>query len=207
MYLEIVILRHGQSAGNRDRVFTGHSPSPLTERGHREALAAAQRISARPVDEIHSSDLERALDTAAPLVARTGVALTTSPALRERSFGKLTGRAFNDVEAKEPEVWRAVMTRDPHYRPAGGESNIDCRERVGGFLDALIERRKEGRVVLVSHGVAINQMLYHLLGLPPRETPAVVFHIENCSVQRVERRDDGTLRITCINDKSHLAEI
>jgi broad specificity phosphatase PhoE len=207
IHLELVILRHGHSVGNRDRVFTGHGPSPLTERGRLEALAAAMRISARPVDEIHSSDLTRALETAAPLVSATGAPLSTSRALRERSFGELTGRTFDDIKAKDPDVWHALKTRDPLYRPAGGESNNDCRERVAGYLEALFERRQEGRVVLVSHGVAINQMLYHLLGLPLRETPPVLFHIENCSIQRAERHADGTLRITCINDKSHLAEI
>jgi broad specificity phosphatase PhoE len=61
--------------------------------------------------------------------------------------------------------------------------------------------------VIVSHGIAINQMLYHLLGLAAGEMPPIVFHIENCSVQRVERRPDGSRRIMGINDTAHLATL
>ncbi len=207
MHLELVIVRHGQSEGNRDRVFTGHGPSPLTERGHREAQAAARRIAEKPVDAIYSSDLQRALQTAAPIVSATGVELASDPALRERNFGDLTGMPFADIEALHPDVWRALLARDPLFRPPGGESNADCRARMAGFVEDLFTRRAEGRIVLVSHGVAINQLLYHLLGLPPEVPPSVVFGVENCSMQRIERRADGTVRIACVNDRGHLEGI
>jgi len=203
MSVELVIVRHGQSEGNRDRVFTGHGPSPLTERGRREAEATARRIAEKPVSAIFSSDLPRALETAAPIVEKAGLPLVADGALRERNFGDLTGTSFTDIEARHPDVWRALLARDPLFRPPGGESNADCRARIAGFVDALLARGVEGRVVLVSHGVAINQLLYHLLGVPAELPPPVVFRVDNCSVQRVERHE-GVVRILGINDRSHL---
>ncbi len=207
MLLEIAIVRHGQSEGNRDQVFTGHSASPLTELGRKQAEATAERLAARPVDAIYASDLPRAMQTAEPLVQRTGAPFLTDAAIRERNIGDLTGKTFGEIETQMPEVWRALLARDPAFRPPGGESSIDVRARVGAFLDGLWNRHGEGRIVLVSHGIAINQMLYHLLGMAPEELPHVVFHIENCSVQRVERRLDGSRRIMAINDTAHLAAI
>jgi broad specificity phosphatase PhoE len=88
---------------------------------------------------------------------------------------------------------------------------------VGGFLDELFahppsaplapdEERPVVRVAVFSHGVAINHMLRHVLGLGPGHGQ-FFFMIENCSLSRFERREDGTARIFAVNDIAHLAGI
>ncbi len=207
MALELVIVRHGQSQGNRDRVFTGHGPSPLTERGRDEARCAAVRIAARPVDALFSSDLPRAMQTAEPIAELTGVPIIQDPALREKHFGDLTGMSFSELETRHPDVWRGLLARDPRFQPPGGESHASCRERINGFLSRLFESRTSGRVVLVSHGVAINHLLFCLMRAPIDVSPEMVFQIDNCSIQRAERQTDGLVRFGCINDTSHLAQL
>ncbi len=204
MSLELIIVRHGQSEGNRDRMFTGHGPSPLTERGREEARAVAARIATDPVDAIFSSDLPRAVQTAEPLAATTGIAIVQDAALREKNFGDLTGKRFVEIETEYPDVWRGLLARDPMYQPPGGESHAECRARVGGFLSRLFESHPSGRVVLVSHGVAINHMLYSLLHVPSDSPSPAVFQIDNCSIQRAIRQADGTVRMMAINDTAHL---
>src|SRR5689334_17689349 len=73
MHVEILLVRHGQSEGNRDRRFTGHGPSRLTELGRAQAEATARAIAAQSVDVLYSSDLARCLETAAPLARVTGL--------------------------------------------------------------------------------------------------------------------------------------
>lgn len=207
MALELIIVRHGQSEGNRDRVFTGHGPSPLTERGREEARCAAARIASSPVDALFSSDLPRAVQTAEPIAELTGLPIVQDPALREKNFGDLTGMSFSELEAKHPDVWRGLLARDPRFQPPGGESHVNCRERMNAFLSRLFESRTSGRVVLVSHGVAINHLLYSLMRTPTDGSPAMLFQIDNCSIQRAERQTDGLVRFGCINDTSHLARL
>lgn len=207
MALELIIVRHGQSEGNRDRVFTGHGPSPLTERGREEARCAAARIATNPVDALFSSDLPRAVQTAEPIAELTGLPIIQDPALREKNFGDLTGMSFSELEAKHPDVWRGLLARDPRFQPPGGESHTMCRERMNDFLSRLFENRTSGRVVLVSHGVAINHLLYSLMRTPTDVSPAMLFQIDNCSIQRAERQTDGLVRFACINDTSHLARL
>lgn len=207
MALELIIVRHGQSEGNRDRVFTGHGPSPLTARGRDEARCAAVRIAASPVDALFSSDLPRALQTAEPIAELTGVPIVQDPALREKNFGDLTGMSFSELEAKHPDVWRGLLARDARFQPPGGESHVMCRERMNGFLSRLFESRTHGRVVLVSHGVAINHLLYSLMRTPSDASPAMLFQIDNCSIVRADRQTDGLVRFVCINDTSHLAQL
>ena len=207
MTLELIIVRHGQSEGNRNRTFTGHGPSPLTERGREEARAVAARIAASPVDALYSSDLPRAVQTAHPISEMTGVPIVQDAALREKNFGDLTGMSFAEIEAKHPDVWHGLLARDPRYQPPGGESHLQCRERMSGFLTRLFESRTAGRVVLVTHGVAINHLLYSLMRTPIDASPAMVFQIDNCSIQRADRQTDGLVRVVCINDRSHLTHL
>lgn len=207
MALELIIVRHGQSEGNRDRMFTGHGPSPLTERGRAEARATAKCIATKPIDALYSSDLPRALQTAEPIAELTGQTIIQDVTLREKNFGDLTGMSFAELEAKHPDVWSGLMARNPSFRPPGGESHVQCRERVGGFLKRLYETHSTGRIVLVTHGVAINHLLYTLMRAPIDTSPEVVFQIDNCSIQRAERQTDGLVRIVCINDRTHLADL
>lgn len=204
MTLELIIVRHGQSEGNRDRMFTGHGPSPLTERGRQEARAVAKSIASKPLDALFSSDLPRAVQTAEPLAELTGMAIVQDPMLREKNFGDLTGMSFAELEAKHPDVWHGLLARDPHFQPPGGESHVQCRERMNAFLERLFEMHSSGRVVLVTHGVAINHLLYSLMRTPINDPPWMVFQIDNCSIQRAERQTNGLVRIVCINDRAHL---
>ena len=208
MSVEIVLVRHGQSEGNRDRVFVGHGLSGLTPLGRRQAEATAQALAstAGGIQQIYTSDLPRAVATAEPLARLTGLGLVHEPAIRERDVGALSGLGFEEVKARFPDGWRELLARSPDFRPEGGESHRDCAARVGAFLDGLWPRHTAGRVVLVSHGVAINHMLRHLIGLAP-DGPRNFFMVDNCSIHRLQRGDDGALRIVAINEIAHLAGI
>ncbi|PYS78380.1 MAG: hypothetical protein DMF66_06650, partial [Acidobacteria bacterium] len=63
----ILLVRHGQSQGNAERRFGGHSPTPLSELGLRQAEATARALTVENLTAIYSSDLLRAVQTAEPL--------------------------------------------------------------------------------------------------------------------------------------------
>ena len=203
--LELVLVRHGESEGNRDRAFGGHGPTPLTEVGRRQAEAAAAAIFAGgAIEAIYSSDLPRAVETAAPLARLTGLVPSLTTALRERSVGELTGLTFEEAQRRFPAVWAAMLRRDPEWCPPGGESHRACSLRVGALLGELFARHPSGRLVLVSHGVTIDHLLRHFVGIAEAPTFRCLFHVDNCSIHRVQRRDDGLFRIAAINDVAHL---
>lgn len=202
--IELFLVRHGESEGNRDRMFTGHGPSPLTERGRRQAEAMAERLAAPRPDAIYVSDLPRARQTVAPLSARAGVEPVVTAELRERDMGAFVGMRFDEVQAQHPDGWLALARRDYEYCPPDGESHRACAGRVGRFLDALRGRHMGERVVLVSHGVAIHHMVRHLLDTSSHE---VVFTIDNCCIHHMELRHSGSTRVVTLNDARHLASI
>ena len=53
--------------------------------------------------------------------------MRTTPALRERSVGVFTGMTFAEAEAAHPEIFRAMMQRDPDACPPEGESSRGAR--------------------------------------------------------------------------------
>jgi broad specificity phosphatase PhoE len=201
MALQLVLVRHGESEGNRDGAFAGHSPSPLTALGRAQALRVAEALASSPPEAIYASDLRRALDTAAPLAAHLGMPVIARESLRERDMGAWVGRTFKDIEANHPDDWRRLVDRDPDHRPPGGESHRACGARVAAALDEILAAHPEGRVVVVSHGVAMHHMLRHLLRV---DDPRTLFHLENCALQRLTVSASGVVRIQAINDTRHL---
>src|SRR5690242_11799752 len=83
----ILLVRHGQSEGNAERRFGGHTATPLSPRGLRQAHITAQALASESITAIYSSDLRRAVQTAAPLSKLTGVPVIATEAFRERSVG------------------------------------------------------------------------------------------------------------------------
>ena len=91
----LVLVRHGESEGNRDRVFTRTPETPLTEAGRAQVRERAEWIAARyrPV-HIVSSPFRRARETAVILAERLTIPVTIEEDLRERSYGELAGRPY-----------------------------------------------------------------------------------------------------------------
>ena len=202
---EILLLRHGQSEGNEGGRFGGHGPTPLTALGRRQAEAAAAALAGEGLTAIFASDLARAQQTAAPIVRATGLALATTPALRERSVGVFTGMTFAEAEASHPEIFAAMMRRDPDACPPEGETAHACVSRVAEFFDAAVVDAAGGRVLFVSHAFTLNLLVRRLLGLA--DSPAVFFRTDNCALHRLKHSASGFWNVEALNDKRHLVGV
>ncbi len=204
---EILLLRHGQSEGNEAGRFGGHGPTPLTALGQAQAAAVARALAGEGLTAIWSSDLVRAVQTAEPIAAATGLPLRQTPALRERSVGVFTGMTFAEAEARYPEFFAALMRRDyaPDWSPPEGETTDDCFLRIGGFFDEAIADAVGGRVLVVSHAFTLNLTLRRLLGLA--HVPSVFFRTDNCGLHRLKRTPQGFWNVEALNDRRHLAGV
>lgn len=197
----LLLVRHGESEGNAGRMFTGHSASPLSTLGQRQAEALADALEPLSPTAIYSSDLARAVSTAAPLAARTGITVSIDARLRERDMGSFVGVTFETLEAEQPEAWHALRTRDPEFTPPGGESHRQCGARVNLAIDDILAAHPTGTVVVVSHGVALHHVLRRLL---KADDTGLVLPTENCGVHRLDWSDPGVMRVSSLNDTRHL---
>jgi broad specificity phosphatase PhoE len=204
----VVIIRHGQSQGNAEGRFGGHTDTPLSPRGRRQAEATARALAAEKFDAIYTSDLPRAIETAAPLARLTGAPLETTDALRERSVGVMEGLTFEEAAEQHPEQYQALLRRDFEHVLSGGESYRQTLDRASRKLDEAIEQHKGGRIALFAHTGTICILILHLLGaLDAPELKPVWIATANCGIARLDLRDDGFVRLIVINDTRHLAGI
>ena len=72
----------------------------------------------------------------------------------------------------------------PEYRPPGGESFVDLRDRTVRSIDRLTEEHRGRDIVATAHGGTIRAALAHAFDLHPEA--AVRFEIDNVSLTLIE---------------------
>jgi broad specificity phosphatase PhoE len=149
--------------------------------GRSQATLAARILAAVSPAVIVSSDLSRAVETAAALSAVTGVTVRTDERLRETYGGAWQGRTIDEIRATDAQaydLWRADTAID--VRAGGGESRSQLAERaVPAIEDALALAPAGATVVVVSHGGTVRAALGTLLRLPMQNWSAIA-GLANC---------------------------
>jgi len=177
----MVIVRHGETDGNRRKVLHGLVNGPenqLNERGKEQAKQLAMNLFAelertfgpRLAELARSGDLiiltsplKRARDTAQFFIdyvkEKTGILLEpqVQEDLKEISFGKIDGLALDEIEDQDLRdlVIKYRTTQDATINWQGtGESFVDTLIRAKRLLQALNKRYQGKDVVVVSfaHG-------------------------------------------------------
>ncbi|MFO7547883.1 MAG: histidine phosphatase family protein [Acidimicrobiia bacterium] len=196
----LLVVRHGQAAGNRSHRFIGQSDVDLDDEGREQARLVSERLARAGVARIVSSDLRRCLDTVAPLAESTGVAIEPEPRLREVANGEWTGRLPEEIAAGWPELWRRYRSGEDVPRP-GGERWADVRSRVTGTLVELAE--DEAVIVVATHGGPALLAVEWATGvrLPGNVFRGALGAIANASVTTI---DPGAPRLIGFNDVGHL---
>jgi probable phosphoglycerate mutase len=204
----VILIRHAQSQGNAEGRFGGHTDTPLSPRGRKQAEATARALASEKFDAIYSSDLPRAIETASPLAKFTGAALETTEALRERSVGVMEGLTFEEAAEQHPEQYQTLLRRDFEHVLLGGESYRQMLDRASRKLDEAIEQHKGGRIAVFTHTGTICILILHLMGaLDAPELKPVWIATANCGIARFDLRTDGFVRVLAINDTRHLVGI
>ncbi|MHB8333837.1 MAG: histidine phosphatase family protein [Acidimicrobiales bacterium] len=176
----LVLVRHGETTWNHDRLVQGHSDDAiLTERGISQAHEAAAALRARVFDSIVASDLRRARDTAMIIAGGRGLEVVTTLALRERAYGVYEGGSFLDLPVSVAGFdGEAVVDADA--RPLGGESLNDLYERAGRWLAQLRLDYAGARVLVVTHGGTLRAIRAACAATPIATT--AWYPVDNASV-------------------------
>jgi len=157
----LILVRHGESEGNRDRTFTLTPEVPLTELGHEQAHATGQHIRThfRPA-RIVASPFRRAQQTAERIARHIDLPVETEPDIRERDFGVFVGKPYESVFA-EPGFNSA---RRWEWRPDGGESLLEVQARTVPAVVRIAAENPGIDVVVVSHGGVMMTLSAHFAG-------------------------------------------
>ena len=200
----LILARHGETVWNTSHRFQGTVDVPLSERGHAQAAALAERLAGEPLQAIYASNLRRAWDTAAAIAIRHGLAVSTEPRLQEIGFGHWEGLTYEEIQQRDPHTLARWLQDPMQAAPAGGEDMAAFVARVQALLDELRARAEADVVLLVAHGGPLQVLLCLALGLQPRARWQ--FRLDPASVSELYLYREGAI-LTLLNDRHHLRQV
>ncbi|HEY0461511.1 MAG TPA: histidine phosphatase family protein [Pyrinomonadaceae bacterium] len=204
---KLYLVRHGQSAGNAEGRFGGHSATPLSELGLQQAETAAKTLAKEKIDAIYTSDLHRAVQTAEPLARLLDLPIVKTSAFRERHVGVLEGLTFDESKESFPQDYYALVNRSIHHVITKGESYRHLLRRATGELREILRTHQGEKVVIFSHTGTICFLTLHILGAINRYTKHTPWLVtSNCGINRFEIRGRNNVRVLAINDTRHLVQ-
>lgn len=208
MVTRLYLIRHGQSAGNAEGRFGGHSPTPLSSLGVKQAECTARALEEEKIDVIYSSDLLRAVQTAEPLADRLRILINKTEAFRERNVGVLEGLTFEESKEKHPSDYHALVNRNINHVITGGESYRQLLRRGTRAIREILRDHRGRNIAVYSHTGAICYLTLHLLGAINSHTVQTPWLVtSNCGINRFEIRGRRNTRLVTINDTRHLMAI
>jgi broad specificity phosphatase PhoE len=161
----VYFVRHGETDWNRQGLIQGWTDTSLNDTGRDQAKAVGRSLAAIPDlarnFQFIVSPLQRARQTMALIAQALGLAedtIAVESAVKELGFDVWEGKPFRELRASP------LYPADPQiryrWRPAGGESYADGRDRLETW-SRLLDRP----AVVVAHGAIGRCLIGHLSGL------------------------------------------
>ncbi len=191
---QLIIVRHGQSAGNvaRDAAHEAEEDRiplsirdadvPLSDLGREQASALGHWFAVQPEEDrpevILSSPYLRACQTADIFRAQGGAPrdepICFDERLREKEFGILDGLTSTGIRHLQPEqaAFRQLLGKFYHRSP-GGESWCDVILRLRSVMDTISLHYAGKRVMIFSHQVVVLCLRYIIENLGEQEILAI----------------------------------
>lgn len=161
----ILLIRHGQTAWNKEAVFRGRADIPLDEAGLQQAEALAAALQYEGITHIVSSPLSRAVQTATAVADAHGLTVVSADACNDLDFGDWQGLQVAEVQQRYPEPYAVWQSRPREVRFPGGESLDEVADRSFAALAQLVTSHAGETVALVAHRVINKVLICRILGL------------------------------------------
>lgn len=199
-----LVIRHGETEWNRQGKIQGFLDSPLTKLGIAQARAAAKSLKGFTCHALYSSDLSRAIQTAAFIASELQVKVTPEARLRERNLGVMQGLSLDEIKIHYPEVARKFIAKDLDYVFPGGESFRQTYERSVAIFKEIAANHQNEQIVVVTHGGILDNLFRMVLNIPlniPRK-----YSLKNTSINKFSVTD-GEWRLETWGDVHHLENV
>ena len=163
--ITIILIRHGETDWNREKIFRGQADVTLNRRGLNQAWLLAKYLAKVPITNIYSSPLKRALKTAEVIANYHHIKVEQTTALTDINYGVWQGMSEHLVREQYGQLFEQWL-QSPHLvKIPRGETLDDVRQRGLGLIDHIVKVHDGGTVALVSHRVMNKVLICALLGL------------------------------------------
>jgi alpha-ribazole phosphatase len=163
--LEIILVRHGETAFNAAETFRGRVDVPLNEIGLKQAQLLGNYLSTEKIKVVYSSPLQRAVQTAEAIASPHKLKVKLVENLNDIDCGEWEGLTLKEVKERYEDIYQDWVDTPEQVRIPGGEGLEDVKSRVFPFVKDAVTRAREGKIVLVSHRAVNKALICALLGL------------------------------------------
>jgi broad specificity phosphatase PhoE len=173
----------------------------LNDLGRRQADALTNKLSAEPLSEVVSSDLNRAYVMASTIANGHAIPLVSEPRLREVNFGAWEGLTHGEIKNRDAKTLADWEAGSLQASPPGGESLGQISARVAAVYRGLTERGPDQTILIVAHGGPLQVLLCLALGISP--VRYWQFHLSPASLSRLSVYPAGAI-LNSLNETGHL---
>jgi broad specificity phosphatase PhoE len=161
----VYLIRHGQTAWNKEEIFRGRTDIPLDETGLRQAELAGEYFKGMEIHGIYASPLARAWETAQKIAQFHDLKVQPLDGIIDMSFGKWEGHPHQEIQKNDREIYRQWREEPHKVRFPGGESLEDVRVRSMAALEEVIRLNDGKTLIFVSHRVINKVLICGILGI------------------------------------------
>ncbi|HZO81701.1 MAG TPA: histidine phosphatase family protein [Candidatus Binataceae bacterium] len=159
-----LLMRHGETAWNRQGRVMGRNPVELDEHGRAQVTAAIELLRSVRPELIVSSPLIRARQSAQIIADGLGdVPILEEPLIAEVQYGRWEGMSYHELITDADYL---SYREEPIHSPTpGGETIPEVQARGVEAVTRALKQNEGGRVLFVSHGDIIRTVLCHFMGM------------------------------------------
>jgi probable phosphoglycerate mutase len=196
----LYLIRHAETAYNREGRVQGHIESSLSRLGSQQAKRIGERLGYIDFVAAYSSPSKRAVQTSRLAFGRD-IEVETREGLREIRLGKWEGQKASVLRRRYPRDVYLWFHEPSAVRIPGAETIGQFRRRVVREVNRIRKEHPAGETAIVTHGGVICAYLTAVLGMKLDDLWR--FKIRNASVTRVLFPHDRA-RIDLLGDIHHL---
>ena len=200
--MRLFLVRHGETAWNKEEVFRGRVDVELNEHGLEQGRLTAGALRRLELAAVYSSPLGRAHETARLIAEPHGLPVIGEPDLTDLDFGSWQGLSHQQVKEQYPDMYQAWLTTPQKLQFENGESLDDVRSRALDVVSRLSVLHRNQNVVAVSHRAVNKVLLCALLGLDNSHFWSL--RQDTCAINVIEEDDRHGYIIRSLNDTSHI---
>ena len=201
--MRFIFVRHGETEWNVTGRYQGQTDVPLSEKGRAQAEALGKRFADIHVDEVYSSPLKRAYDTARAIAEPKGLPIHKVDGIKELNFGEWDGLTKEQLTEQFGEAFVKYRIEPFHY-PMAGEGTLNrAKLRVGAALEDIKEefRHTDKTIVVVAHGGILKLAIFYLLDISSRLYRCI--ELDNTSLTIIDVEEDRCI-LRVLNDAHHM---
>lgn len=196
----VILIRPAETDWNTMGRRQGWVAAPINEHGRQQAASLAKYVRNIGLGVLYTSDLRRAVETAAILTQDMDLPVIEDERLRERNIGMWQGMTLDEIRNWYPDEYSQLQADIQSYRIPGGESRRSVKERVVAAFEDFLREDRAQTIGILSHTVTLHMLLEAIVAGYDSRT----VRFRNTSVTTLHMQASGKWALVASDDVEHL---